>query len=326
MGQIKHFDGDKICILLKHLENQPLANEDLQRELAKKQQIETKRIIDCGEFLNLSFDSLKKLLSNESLNVEEVQLFHAVVRWAKHQCHLHRLEVNPVNLKKTISGLAYLFRYPSMSLEDFAAGPGKLRILTDSELADVFLYLSLRDRLANHQLPTPLISSKRQPIPVFETMCFKDPFGHEESLIIRGIPNYETSEFKTDSVIFLRGFRSRFELGEEPRTLYLHRKSGYQVKLIASKVINPSGLDSSPANESRPKYQIEFDYPVLIEPEVNYRLMLHLDGCQATCNRLEYKSKQFGPVKEFSSDVSFYFQVEEDMPLDFMGHLIFHKF
>lgn len=321
IDQIKHFDGDQTCIMLKQLESHRLTNKDLQRELAKKQQIETKMIIDSGEFLSLSMHTVKELLSNESLNVKEVQLFRAVLRWAKHQCLVHRLEINPINLKKTISRLAYLLRYASMSLEDFADGPGKLRILADSELVDLFLYFTLKVQPVDC-LHKPLIFSKRLSIPVYEvSLC--DKFFDEnsrglETVRAMSLPVGEFIDFKTDCEIFLRGLQSSVEMGEKQKKLSLHKKSGDQMMLIASKMINPSCFDSPfTVGESQSDSKIEFDYPVLIEPNGSYRLMLHLEEVK-TCRPIGNASK--------ASSANVHFCFETEALLAFMAKLIFHKF
>lgn len=315
IDQIKSLNGNEICILLKHREHQRLNNKDLQRELTKKQQMETKAIIDSDGFLSLSVDTVKELLSNEMLSVDEGELFDAVLKWAKHQCLVQPIEMSPTNLRRIMSRLAHLFAYPSMSLKEFANGPGKLRILNDTELVNLFLHFTLKG--STNCLPKHLFAS-RKPTLVYEVSLL-DGSRQDSRRDSKDSDRYSAStagefvDFKTNGEIYLRGLQISVQMNEKEKKLTLHKRSTDQLELISSKTITTSCFDSLGKSNGR----IEFDYPVLIRPNINYRLELR-------CKDVKYWDPKWMTVKASWANVEFVFTGTDR--LVGMEKLIFHKF
>lgn len=316
INQIKRLDGDETCILLKHLENQRLNNKELQSELAKKQQMETKRIIDSDEFPSLSLDTVVQLISRESLNVNESELFQAVLRWAKNQCLVQRLEINPPNLKKAIARLTYLFSYTSMSLKEFANGPAKMRILNDKELTDLFLHFTLEEE-SDSALPKQLTAAKRRPFPVYQVSVLGSNSSRDGERPNRSSSLTEYIDFKTDGEIYLRGIQNSFQLAQKERKLVLWiERSDEELEQIACKTIG--SFDSSSSDGKKSKNRTEFDYPLLIEPNITYRLQLHWESAKYGCE------SKWMASKASSGDVKFL--LAGSPQLSHVEKLIFHKF
>lgn len=201
-NKIKYLNGDEMCILLRQLESSRINNKAFQKEISLKCELDTKRIIDSNEFLNLNADTLKELMLNSILNCKEIDLFNAIMRWSKNRCSIQQLELNQQNLKKILSRFIYLFRYTSFDLKEFADGPGKLKLLNDNELVDLFLHLTLNDKKSSN-LSKRLITIKRELPFAFEVhINLVDPNSQN---YVKYREETECIHFKTDNFIYLKG-------------------------------------------------------------------------------------------------------------------------
>jgi len=60
----------------------------------------TRESVGHSDFEDLSEWTLLSIMKEESLNIREVELFDAVVRWAKRQCTQRELEFNQENARE----------------------------------------------------------------------------------------------------------------------------------------------------------------------------------------------------------------------------------
>ena len=87
---------------------------------------------------------LVPILKRDSLDVQEVDVFQAVNRWAETICA--KQGKNPSGKeKRTIIGeeILKLIRFPSMPLSVFAENVVDTKILTDTEIIEIFMYFSV---------------------------------------------------------------------------------------------------------------------------------------------------------------------------------------
>jgi len=63
----------------------------------------TKESLTSSDLEDLSESTMLSIVKEEALNIREVELFDAVVRWAKRQCSEQELEINGTNMRKVIA-------------------------------------------------------------------------------------------------------------------------------------------------------------------------------------------------------------------------------
>lgn len=80
----------------------------------------TKDVISSDAFNQIDHQVLVLLLQRDSLSVDEVDLFRATVRWARHECQRRGLDETAVNIRHVLGQALYLIRFPSVSGDDFA--------------------------------------------------------------------------------------------------------------------------------------------------------------------------------------------------------------
>ena len=321
IDKIKHFSGDETCIMLKQLEYSKVSNKEFQIELTKKYQFATKKIIASNEFLHLNSDTLKELMCNLTLNVKEIEIFDVILKWAKNQCLTQHLEMNALNLKRTISRLIYLFDYTSMNLNEFANKPGKLKLLADNELVDLFLWYTLTDKQAI-SLPKQLIQIKRSFPPSYYLLLIED--GEDEHFLGRPSERaFESIDLKVNKEIYLKGIELKSSCFEDERrikgSIIVSMKIDCGKELISMEEIAIKLLDSNyyDKNDVTFKNLVQFDCPVLIEADRGYKISMHYK------KTISYHFKNLN--LNFDS-ANVHFNLKTDTGLCFMKQLIFHKF
>ena len=98
-------------------------------------------------FNKLNEEGVKDILLDDTILVEEVELFKALLNWANHQCSNCNNKNKAKNGNdydaKDFTNLYKLIRYPLMSLKDFAEIVLPTKILTIEEEHKIFHYVSL---------------------------------------------------------------------------------------------------------------------------------------------------------------------------------------
>lgn len=98
------------------------------------------------DFVALDYETVKCILSRDTLICSELNAFNALERWSEAQClrnGLAREAITAQEKRKAMAEALFLIRFPSMTLEEFTNGPGKSEILTEGNRIDLLLqYLS----------------------------------------------------------------------------------------------------------------------------------------------------------------------------------------
>ena len=112
--------------------------EDLKRHCWKVIQSNTNKVVASDNFKNISQATLTKLLMRDNLNVQEVELFHAVLKWIDFQCSCKNLEPTSKNRRSVIGKAIYGLRFFSMSHKKFVKHVAKSGLLTSDELVPIY--------------------------------------------------------------------------------------------------------------------------------------------------------------------------------------------
>jgi len=94
------------------------------------------------------------VLRRDSLRIDELPLYQALVRWSVETCKKKGLPVTPENQREVLGCALRLVRYNQMSVQEFAEHVAMSKLLTDSELVNIFLHFTLNAPATD--LATPL--------------------------------------------------------------------------------------------------------------------------------------------------------------------------
>ena len=96
--------------------------------------LETSEVVVCDGFTDISQATLVELLKREPLNVEEVDLFKAVLKWSEAECSRKGIEANAKNKRAAMGNAIYQIRFASMTLQDFGQNASQSGIFTPDEM------------------------------------------------------------------------------------------------------------------------------------------------------------------------------------------------
>ena len=115
--------------------------EELQSQCWNYIEYHADAFVRTDNFLSLSRSTLEHVLKRDCLSINEATLFKAVERWAESACMREGLDPSSSNRRGTLGNLIYLVRFPTMRASEFADGPVKSGMLTDTEINCVFTYI-----------------------------------------------------------------------------------------------------------------------------------------------------------------------------------------
>lgn len=90
-------------------------------------------------FVDIDLKTFESILSRDTLNCKEINLFEAALVWAHYTCQKLEIEPTASNKRKVLGSALRMIRMPTMSLEEFANGVAQSGILTPQETIDIFL-------------------------------------------------------------------------------------------------------------------------------------------------------------------------------------------
>ena len=99
---------------------------------------ETSKVVASDNFTNITPTTLGILLKVDKLNVQEVELFQAVLKWIDSQCSSKNIEPTAENRRSVIGEAIYYFRFFSMSHEQFVQNVSKSGLLTSDEMIPIY--------------------------------------------------------------------------------------------------------------------------------------------------------------------------------------------
>lgn len=247
----------------------------LQKSCLRMIELDTIKAFESDFFFDIDCDVLRAVLSRDSLDCEEIDIFHYASQWAEEECLRQGIAKDAITGKDKRNVLAdalHLIRMPTMSVKDFASGPALSGILTEEETINLFIYLGAQ--INENHIPFPFSCRTRRGHP---HMCnrFIDSdriFDSQARLNIHAI------EFSVNKPIFLVGYRiysARVTSVEWTHDIDLQVKlereneSGIIETLAESQQIVPV-VDENCENETNRSKEILFPQPVLLKANVSY--------------------------------------------------------
>ncbi|XP_028396289.1 BTB/POZ domain-containing protein 6-B-like [Dendronephthya gigantea] len=112
--------------------------KEFEAQCWKVVQSNADKVVTSDSFNNISQMTLAKLLKQDVLDVPEINLFQAVLKWIDFQCSLKKLKPTGENRRNIIGEAIYYFRFFSMTNAEFAVNVSKTGILSPEELVPIY--------------------------------------------------------------------------------------------------------------------------------------------------------------------------------------------
>ncbi len=98
----------------------------------------TTEVTATEAFNNISHKTLASILKRDQLNIPEVELFQAVLKWCDEQCSKKQLEVSGENRRAVLQDSVYDIAFLSMSQRDFTKHVHSSGLLTPEEMVSIY--------------------------------------------------------------------------------------------------------------------------------------------------------------------------------------------
>ncbi|KAH7702131.1 hypothetical protein AAVH_18554 [Aphelenchoides avenae] len=118
--------------------------EELQERCLEVFDKNAKKLLASKEFLQLSPYLVGRILSRDTLEIDEMTVFKHAVEWAKERIREQGKVATPAAIRAALGNLLYLIRFPTMDSGAFAKGPDATKILTKHECLDIYRWFTLR--------------------------------------------------------------------------------------------------------------------------------------------------------------------------------------
>ena len=96
--------------------------------------LKTTDVVAAEGFTDISGATLATLLKRQTLKVNEVDLFKAVIKWSEAECSRKEIEANAKNKRIVMGNAIYHIRFASMTAQEFAQNVSQSGILTPEEI------------------------------------------------------------------------------------------------------------------------------------------------------------------------------------------------
>lgn len=140
----KNLNGENACMLLAQarLFDEPqLAT--LCLEMIDHSTLEA---VSADSFTDIDLETLCIILQRDTLEIREMSLYTATLRWAEAECNRRSLPNTSENLHLVFGRALSFIRFPLMSVEEFASGPAQSGLMSDRDVVQMFLYFTARPR------------------------------------------------------------------------------------------------------------------------------------------------------------------------------------
>ncbi|XP_055353043.1 uncharacterized protein LOC129598972 [Paramacrobiotus metropolitanus] len=147
---IKTIKIDKLLILVEQAIR--WCAEDVMKKFLGWVDNNAGRVLVSDELITVSLATLIIILLRSTLHAEENDVYLAVERWAVEACKRDNMGPSPANRRQVLGDALFLVRFPLLDPGQLADGPAKSGLLTEAELASLFLY---RNATTKPKLPFP---------------------------------------------------------------------------------------------------------------------------------------------------------------------------
>ena len=118
-----------------------------------------KQILACDQLVDVDTDCMSRLLSmNSQHDIQEIEVFRALLKWIRATCVKKGVETNPEELKSVGGDLIYLVRYTLIPVELLGKEVAPSGVLSESCIATLF------QKVFNDAVDVPFCTEPRHAI------------------------------------------------------------------------------------------------------------------------------------------------------------------
>ncbi|CAB4023698.1 BTB POZ domain-containing 6 [Paramuricea clavata] len=229
--------------------------------------LKANEVVASDGFSDINQATLVELLKREPLNLEEVDLFKAVLKWSEAECSRKGIEANAKNKRAAMGDAIYQIRFVSMTLQDFAQNVSQSGILTPEEMLlfyETFGGIEKTSEIWN-------MSETRAKEDILLRCCRFDCYGLH--LVSKTVSTWEdTLGISFSKPVKLHGVRLLGEKGKE-----------YKVKLEIWSWIIEKKFHSEQDNRGISQgFDVMLPLPIKVQANVPVHLKTTITGCRRT--------------------------------------------
>ncbi|KAE9554159.1 hypothetical protein FO519_002639 [Halicephalobus sp. NKZ332] len=226
----------------------------------------TTDVVESESFTNVSKETLLLIVVRDSLKINELVLFNAIIKWGTSEAARGELEPTSENLKTILSDVIKHIRFPLMNQEEFAKNVVPSKLLDDAEVVEVFCYFTMKKE-------KPLIRFDSHPRAIKNTEDFIiNRFQRIESRWgYNGTP--DRVKFQVDYPVLLKGFGLYGSMNE----IFTYKVTLEVSKSCSGTVVAKNETDFV-SNGKSETFRVYFDEPVEIQPNIQYIASVTLIG------------------------------------------------
>ncbi|XP_026473165.1 BTB/POZ domain-containing protein 6-B-like [Ctenocephalides felis] len=278
------------CLLLS--QSRLFEEPDLMERCWEVIDAQAEEALKSDGFVDIDSSTLESVLSRETLNCKEMNLFEAALNWAKAECLRRDLEPSPQNKRSMLGQNLYLIRLPTVTLDEFANRAAQYGVLTPQETIDLFLYFTATIKPTLHYPVKPRTGLEPQFCHRFQSCAYRS-----NQWRYRG--RCDSIQFSVDKRIFVVGFG-----------LYgsSNGAAEYNVKIELKRLgrVLSENDTSFYSDGSSNTFQVYFENPIQIDPECYYTASAILEGSE-----LSYFGQE-GLSEVSTKSVTFQFQCSSE--------------
>jgi hypothetical protein len=228
--------------------------------------LKTNEAVASDGFSDINQATLVQLLTREPLNVEEVDLFKAVLKWSEAECSRKGIEANAKNKRAAMGNAIYQIRFASMTLQDLAQNVSQSGILTPEEMLLFF------EKFGGVEKTSKIwnMSETRAKEDILLRCCRFDSYGL--GIIWNTVSTWEdTLGISFSKPVKLYGVR-----------LLGRKQMEYNVKLeVWSRIIEKKfHSDSEQDNDGMSGFDVMLPLPIKVQANVPVHLKTTITGCR----------------------------------------------
>ncbi|XP_055697292.1 BTB/POZ domain-containing protein 6-B isoform X2 [Phlebotomus papatasi] len=252
------------CLLLS--QSRLFEEPDLMQRCWEVIDAQAEMAIKSEGFVDIDLKTFESILSRETLNCKEINLFEAALNWAQSACCKMDIDPTPQNRRNVLGQALTMIRIPTMTLEEFANGVAQLGILTPQETIDIFLHFTAKNKPNLSFSSKPRTGLKTQVCHRFQSCAYRS-----NQWRYRG--RCDSIQFSVDKRIFIIGFG-----------LYGSSTGAadYNVKIELKRLGRILAENSTKffSDGSSNTFHVFFENPIQIEPDSYYTASVILDGSE----------------------------------------------
>jgi len=109
-------------------------------------------LVNTAEFLDLSEESIIRIVKSSVIDILEIDLFRAIVKWATKECSKKNIKDSPENRREVLKKVTLHIRFPLFSTEQIASDVRSSGVLLDEQMVLLFTWLGKKATIKQDDL------------------------------------------------------------------------------------------------------------------------------------------------------------------------------